>query len=56
MSTWLKLNKLHAREANDSWRDDLMLTSANKGGRINYNSSHESYPQLLFFLVGQMSP
>ncbi len=41
----IPVNKPHATEVNDPYRDGLMRTEANKGSRINYNPSHEGYPQ-----------
>jgi catalase len=41
----LPVNQPHATKANDPYRDGLMRTDDNKGGRINYNPSHEAYPQ-----------
>ncbi len=41
----IPVNKPHATEANTPYRDGLMRTDDNNGSRINYNPSHESYPQ-----------
>lgn len=41
----IPVNQPHATEVNDPYRDGLMRTKNNKGGRINYNPSHEGYPQ-----------
>ncbi|MEL6581962.1 MAG: catalase, partial [Cyanobacteria bacterium J06621_12] len=41
----IPVNKPHATEANDPYRDGLMRTDDNKGSKVNYNPSHEGYPQ-----------
>ena len=41
----IPVNKPHATKANTPYRDGLMRTDDNNGSRINYNPSHESYPQ-----------
>ncbi|MEM7758808.1 MAG: catalase [Cyanobacteria bacterium P01_A01_bin.40] len=39
------VNKPHATEANTPYRDGSLRTGDNNGSRINYNPSHEGYPQ-----------
>ncbi len=41
----IPVNKPHGTKVNDPYRDGLMRHDDNKGGRINYNPSHEGYPQ-----------
>jgi catalase len=41
----ISVNKPHATEANTPYRDGFMRTDDNNGSRINYNPSHEGYPQ-----------
>lgn len=41
----IPVNKPHATIANTPYRDGLMRTDDNNGSRINYNPTHESYPQ-----------
>ena len=41
----LPVNKPHATEANTPYRDGFMRHDDNNGSRINYNPSHEGYPQ-----------
>ena len=41
----IPVNKPHATEANTPYRDGLMRVDGNNGSRINYNPSHEGYPQ-----------
>ena len=41
----LPVNKPHATKANTHYRDGLMRHDDNNGSRINYNPSHEGYPQ-----------
>ena len=41
----IPVNQPQATKVKDPYRDGLMRTDNNKGKRVNYNPSHEGYPQ-----------
>jgi len=41
----IPINKPHATEANTAYADGLMRVDDNNGSQINYNPSHEPFPQ-----------